>query len=217
VNEHHLSVSRSARYYTLGQTGPSLREAWFLCHGYSELARPFLRRFESLDDGTRLLVAPEALSRFYLDARAGRPPQRIGASWMTREDREREIADYLGYLDALYDRCREAWGDRPVTVRVLGFSQGAATAVRWAVHGRAAPAEVVLYGALLPPDILPGDLRSLRPTLRVVLVGGDRDELLDHAELANQVAALKAAGVESRLIRFEGGHRIEPTVLQQLG
>jgi predicted esterase len=217
VNEHHLSVSRSARYYTLGQTGPSLREAWFLCHGYSELARPFLRRFESLDDGTRLLVAPEALSRFYLDTKTGQYPRRIGASWMTREDRQREIADYLGYLDALYDQCREAWGDRSVTIRVLGFSQGAATAARWAVHGRVVPAELVIYGGVLPPDILPHELRSLRPALRILLVGGDRDELLDHTELAKQAAALEAAGVDSRLIRFEGGHRIEPAVLQQLG
>src|ERR1051325_10016453 len=51
--------------------------------------------------GRRRLVAPEGLSRFYLSERA--TERRVGASWMTREDRLAEIADYLGYLDAVYD------------------------------------------------------------------------------------------------------------------
>ena len=42
-----------------------------------------------LDDGSRLIVAPEALSRFYLGEVSQRPAseRRVGASWMTREDR----------------------------------------------------------------------------------------------------------------------------------
>ncbi|MEZ4763957.1 MAG: hypothetical protein R3C26_12480 [Calditrichia bacterium] len=37
------------------------------------------------------------MSRFYLQSTNGR----IGATWMTREDRENEIADYLAYLNNL--------------------------------------------------------------------------------------------------------------------
>ena len=42
MQEHHLSVERTARYYTLGSLdGP--RDVWFVCHGYGQLAARFLK------------------------------------------------------------------------------------------------------------------------------------------------------------------------------
>ena len=66
------------------------RELWYVLHGYGQLAAPFLEEFRAIDDGTRLIVAPEALSRFYEgDAQARlHKDASVGASWMTREDRE---------------------------------------------------------------------------------------------------------------------------------
>ena len=69
-------------------------------------------------------MAPEGLSRFYLDAGAGK----VGASWMTKEDRAHEIEDYLSYLEQV-----RAAIIPPVPLTILGFSQGVATAARWAV------------------------------------------------------------------------------------
>ncbi|MEJ2217163.1 MAG: hypothetical protein P8099_11165 [Gemmatimonadota bacterium] len=104
--ERHITVSRVARYYTLGPPAIDAAEVWFVLHGYRQLAGRFLRRFEALDDGTRRIVAPEGLSRFYVDDDSGPhgPGSRVGASWMTREDREREIDDYVAYLDAVASR-----------------------------------------------------------------------------------------------------------------
>jgi len=68
MREHHLIVPRSARYFTLGELGPGTRDVWFVCHGYGQLAGRFLRQFEPLMDGTRFVVAPEGLSRFYLES-----------------------------------------------------------------------------------------------------------------------------------------------------
>ena len=50
-------------------------------------------------------MAPEALSRFYADVTPGRhgPTSTVGATWMTREDRENEIRDYVAYLDEMTD------------------------------------------------------------------------------------------------------------------
>src|ERR671913_1620 len=97
ITPHALVVPRTARYYTLGPTHGFPRELWIVCHGYGQLASRFVSQFAALDDGTRLIVAPEALSRFYLDPipkRRNEASPRVGASWMTREDRESEIADY---------------------------------------------------------------------------------------------------------------------------
>ena len=113
IEESHIVVRRTARYYTIGAAVASPRALWFACHGYGQLAAYFARPFESLDDGTRVVVVPEALSRFYF----GDPRQRlqgvdslVGATWMTREDREREIDDHVGYLDALYAHVRASGG-----------------------------------------------------------------------------------------------------------
>ena len=68
ISAHTIVVPRTARYYTLGPTHGFPRELWFVCHGFGQLAGRFIRQFASLDDGTRLIVAPEALSRYYLDS-----------------------------------------------------------------------------------------------------------------------------------------------------
>ena len=85
MKERHIRVGRTARYYTLGSTGPDLREVWLVCHGIRQLARRFLPRFADLDDGKRLIVAPEGLSRFYLRGPESRRDKQIqiGATWMT--------------------------------------------------------------------------------------------------------------------------------------
>ncbi|NIP78275.1 MAG: phospholipase, partial [Gemmatimonadetes bacterium] len=81
------------------------REVWFVLHGYGQLAERFVRRFDALPgvrDGMRAVVAPEALSRFYVEEEVTGPhgpESRVGATWMTRADREHEIRDYVEYLD----------------------------------------------------------------------------------------------------------------------
>ncbi|MDE3054320.1 MAG: phospholipase, partial [Gemmatimonadota bacterium] len=85
--EHHLRVRRTARFHSLGEFGPGVREIWIACHGYGQLAGRFLRHFRAAAHPERLIVAPEALSRFYLDnALPHGPDARVGATWMTRED-----------------------------------------------------------------------------------------------------------------------------------
>ena len=175
--EHRFAVSRSARCYTLG--GSIATEAWMLLHGYGQLASRFLRGFEGVAVPARLLVAPEGLSRFYLEAGVGK----VGASWMTKEDREREIADYLAYLEQV-----RAELVPPVPLTVLGFSQGVTTAARWAVSTAPAPVRLICWGGLLPDEIRPraagGDPRDLR-------AGVDRS--VGHAQ-ARQRPGLGSAG-----------------------
>src|SRR2546425_7671757 len=134
MREHHLIVPRSARYFTLGELGPGTRDVWFVCHGYGQLAGRFLRQFEPLMDGTRFVVAPEGLSRFYLESGRGRN-EKVGASWMTREDRLSEIADYVRYLDALQAEILRDVDPGTVGGHLLGFSQGTATESRWTALG----------------------------------------------------------------------------------
>src|SRR3989442_9768950 len=123
LKEHHIGVSRTARYFTLGNSSSGVGEVWFACHGYGQVASRFLEKLRVLDDGHRYLVAPEGLSRFYLSESP--TERRVGASWMTREDRLAEIEDYVRYLDAGYAALFESLDRAGVTVHALGDSQGA--------------------------------------------------------------------------------------------
>jgi predicted esterase len=216
ILERHLTVPRTARYFVLGERAPAPPEVWIICHGYAQLAAPFLKRFELLDDGHRLVVAPEALSRFYLDGVRHGPGGKVGASWMTREDRLSEIDDYLGYLDRLLDAVAPRPEAGAVRVTALGFSQGTATASRWAVRGPARVDRLVLWAGLLPPEVDPVTDRARLNALDLVLVAGDRDEFVTRGRLAEQQAALDQAGVRHRVITFDGGHEIDGEALTRL-
>lgn len=215
MREHHLEVPRSARYFTLGDASPATREVWFVCHGYGQLAERFLRHFDPLVDGSRLVVAPEGLSRFYLGSGAGRN-DKIGASWMTREDRLNEIADYLRYLDALRAETFRALGREGVQVRLLGFSQGTATVSRWAVLGAVRPERMILWGGEVPPDLdLAAGADALR-RVRLILVTGDQDEYITGKILARDEGRLREQGIPFETRRFSGGHELDAAMLREV-
>lgn len=214
LSTRHIQVARTARYYTLGGRGDGVDEAWFVLHGYRQAARRFARRFEVLDTPERIVVVPEALSRFYVDRSPGRhgPEHRVGASWMTREDRENEIADYVAYLDALADQVAS---DAPAIRSrvVLGFSQGAHTASRWVVLGRPDVQELVLWGAGFATDLTPDALATGLEGSRVTIVRGAEDKFRDRREEEAQDALLEELGVPFRVLVHPGGHEIAPAPL----
>lgn len=215
LSTHHLRVARTARYYTLGGWDDRVDEVWFALHGYRQAARRFARRFEVLDAPERIVVVPEALSRFYVDPSPGRhgPEHRVGASWMTREDRDNEIADYVAYLDALATEV--ATSAAPAVRRrvVLGFSQGAHTASRWAVLGHTIVHELVLWGAGLATDLTREALAAGLEGVHVTFVRGARDKFRDRREEEAQEAMLKELGVSSRVLVHAGEHEIAPEPL----
>jgi predicted esterase len=216
--EHHLPVTRTARYWTMGPT-EAPGEVWFVLHGYNQLALRFLRRFESIDDGDRLIVAPEALSRFYVATQEGRhgASSLVGATWMTREDRDHEIRDYVGYLDALSDRILAGLrGALPRGVTVLGFSQGVATATRWVVRGRLRPNRLILWGDFTPPDLDLDAARSALGSVPTTFVRGRSDRALSPRLASEEAERLQAAGLRPELVEYDGGHDIEGETLRRI-
>ena len=212
MRRHYLTISRKARYATLGEAGDELRQIWFVCHGYGQLAHRFLSSFTALDDGSRLIVAPEGLSRFYVD----HAERKVGASWMTAEDRLTEIADYLAYLDELHDEVLRGVARDSVRLHALGFSQGAATASRWAALGRVRVDRLILWGGFVPPDL---DLDVLETSLhdaRLTLVNGERDEYVSAAAIEREEVRLAEAGIPYESVKFSGGHELDPDVLAEL-
>jgi predicted esterase len=214
AHEHHLTVARTARYYTIGDSGDAIRSVWIVAHGYGQLGGTFVREFAPVDDGTRLVVAPEALSRFYVEdaSRSGHAAAAVGGSWMTREDRESEIGDQVAYLDALYDTVFARVPRERVRLTVLGFSQGVATIARWLVRTTRPVDRTVIWAGYIPDDVLAGAWHPKNLTL----VGGTRDRFAVAAKIDAQLDALRAAEIPFSTLTFEGGHRLDDTVLREL-
>lgn len=201
-----FQVPRTARVALLGEPGAT--EAWLVLHGYGQLAGRFLTSFLAAADPGRILVAPEALSRFY----TSREPSRVGATWMTREDREAEIRDYLGYLDLVVERYAGA-ADR---LEVHGFSQGTATATRWAAHTARPIRRLVLWGGGIAPEVDLAALRRRQPAMEWHLCVGRDDEFITDAAVAAELDRLERAGVPHTVHGFDGGHMVDSATLLTL-
>lgn len=204
--------------YTVGHAGPAVQELWVACHGYGQLAEPFARALEPLEDPARLVLVPEGLSRFYLDEPAKRhgPETPVGASWMTREDRESEIADYVDYLDIVIGTVRRELGDRTLRIVALGFSQGVATVSRWAALGRNRADRLVFWGGA-PANDLPADRgKDLYKGAALTIVAGRRDDLVPLAAVEREHKALGERGLSATLVLFDGGHALNSETLRQL-
>lgn len=212
VREQDLIIEKTARLSLLGGTA-AVRAVWIVCHGYGQLAHRFVRDFEAVASPHALVVAPEGLHRFYIDP----PPapaakRRVGATWMTREARETDIRDYVAYLD----RVREQFVPAGARLYALGFSQGTATAFRWAVLGAAAPDVLILWAGEVPPDVdLVPAAGRLRNT-RLIVVYGRQDELVPEVMLRTQLTRLDEAGIKYELHAYDGGHELDPHLLAEL-
>ena len=211
--ERHLTVNRTARYQQLGELSASTKRVWFVCHGYVQLAAYFIRHFAFIAeaDPHTVIIAPEGLSRFYLNGTSGR----VGASWMTRDDRIHEIHDHINFLNQLAQKVLdECLPD--VQVTVLGFSQGTATVGRWLAQAFFRPAHLILWAGGFPEDMEHSVAQQLLQQLPLTVVVGNNDEYVSAERIAQQQALLQQFGGQPRLVTFEGKHELNRAVLQQL-
>lgn len=210
IASYTLRVARTARVEIAGDPR-SASELWILLHGYAQTAAEFLAQCSPLAREQRVLVAPEALSRFYRRGSSGP----IGASWMTREARDAEIADYVEYLDGVARWCERELGvaSRPA---VLGFSQGAATAWRWAMLGETRPSRILSVGGGIPPDLELSTRRAQLEGLCVDIVRG-RDDAYHTAEwLERDRARLAELRISCDVHEFDGAHVLDAATLAAL-
>jgi predicted esterase len=204
---HSLKVSRTARVATLGS--PDTADVWWVVlHGYGQLAADFIEDFDSIVTPGRCVIAPEGLSRFYVDEM--NEHDQVGASWMTKEAREAEITDYLHYLDKTVHALS---AEPPSSIHVLGFSQGTATASRWALMGDTTVDRLILWGGAPAQDLdLEGHADALR-ALDLTLVAGTDDPYLTPKHLSAVRRQIRAQDIPLDVHTFEGGHHLDTPTL----
>jgi predicted esterase len=212
MQAHSIRVRRTARYYTLGNLSENTRTVWFVCHGYGQLAEFFVKKFAVLQDEHTFIIAPEALNRFYREGFSGR----VGATWMTREDRLHDIDDYVDYLSQLYQTVLQGADPARLDIRILGFSQGAATVCRWVARGNVKTDQLILWAGVFPPDLPKDSWLTQLDQLPMTVVAGTQDPFMQGKGPEEYIWEFTRWGFTPDFIQFEGGHEIHPETLLQL-
>ncbi|MCO6501290.1 MAG: dienelactone hydrolase family protein [Vicingus serpentipes] len=203
--KHNIKVNRTAQYYTLGNL-EAPKSIWFVLHGYGYSAKYFIKKFEPILTDNILVVAPEGLSKFYLNGVNGR----VGASWMTKENREEEIDDYIDFLNRLY---AVIIGDNSnVKINIVGFSQGGATASRWLANGNIKCANFILWASFFPEDM---EIKSIANNTNTFVLYGDDDEYITEDWAEKQEQIIQQSNIKYQLIKFKGKHDIPADVLKE--
>lgn len=207
MEPHYFTTRKTARYYLSAPPQLEQRAICYVLHGYGQLAPFFIKKFAKLRPDI-LFVAPEGLHRFYLQGTGGR----VGATWMTREDRLQDIADYNHYLQSLSTYLE---AEQPYEKRfLLGFSQGVATACRWLMHSSHSFDALINWAGAFPPDLDYRQAYEQFDRLPTYLVLGKQDEYISEEKLAEHLQFLQEQKIAVNLRRFEGPHRVDREALK---
>lgn len=202
--ELNFNHSKSFRYELL-RTSPNAKTVLYALHGYGQLAKFFARKFQELPDDI-IIVAPEGMHRFYLKEFSGR----VGASWMTKEARELDITDNISWLDALDNQISNNYS---IEKRILlGFSQGGATAARWAAKSKIHFDELILWSCVFPPDLEYSEIPNSMQKKYFAL--GTEDEFYTSDDQEKLIQFYSDRGFKT--FQFNGKHDIHIETLSEI-
>ena len=182
-----------------------------MLHGYGQLAEFFIRKFIPFSSENRLFIAPEGTNHSYLQEFQGR----VGANWMTSYNRETAIANNHRFLNRMMDELLLQFSSSP-RIHLLGFSQGAATGTRWASQWSGRLDSLVLWGGGFAHDLVLNLAKEKFASTEVLLVHGAQDVLITEESKKRQEELLFELGKPMNLLTFEGGHEINPAMLEKI-
>lgn len=209
---HKIKVTKTGRFFKLGDISNQTKQIWFVCHGYGQLANYFLKKFEPIANSETVIISIEALNRFYPKGFSGN----VGATWMTKEEREDEIADYVNYLTQVYEEVTKNLDLNSIKIMVLGFSQGGATVSRWVNQANFKIDNLILWAAIFPPDLDLSYKSNQFKTVKKYLLVGDNDEFLNDESFKLYDDLKFKYDIDCELIRFDGKHEIDAKTLKKL-
>ena len=204
INDKHIDIPIKAPYYTLNELSTDTERVWLVFHGYGQLARFFLSKFQVLDSKKNFIIAPQGLSKFYQQGFYGR----VGASWMTKEDRLTEIENQYKYIQSVLNEIGDISNKQLI---YFGFSQGTATMGRFAAWAKVPFKKMILWAGTFPPDIAPVTFNFLSGTEEITYFTSREDPFFEENMIEKQNSIIKQTlGKEPILQWYEGGHKIIP-------
>ena len=210
--ENKIQIQKTARYFTLGSPTDKIKSIWFVLHGYGNSAYDFIDDFNVLNNGDNYIIVPEALNKFYLKGFYGK----VGATWMTKENREDEINDYVNFLNSVYENEIKNFEREKIKINILGFSQGVPTSVRWLCGKKLYADNFIVWAGDIPKDSEPELVKSVLKNTNIFYVIGNEDKIIDKERLKVELDKIEKLELNYKLIQFNGGHKIDHETLSKL-
>ena len=207
-----ISIPKTHKYSQLGEFSEKTNTVWIVLHGYGMLSEFFIKKFECILNEKTVVIAPEGSNRFYLNNNYSR----VGASWMTKVDKEKDIEDNISFIETLYTKIVDDIGHNNFKLKTLGFSQGGATLVRWIMSNSIKVDSLILWGSDIPKDSLTTQNKSRWSSINIKIVIGKKDEYISDENKKKVIDAVNAYGLSYKLIEYDGPHKIIESELIKL-
>jgi len=208
--EKEVSYNTKNSYSTLNTLTSQTKNIWFVCHGISFLSRHFLKYFNGLDSKENYIIAPQAQSKYYF----GHEYKHVGASWLTKENTQKEIDNLMNYLDAVFEKENLP---EDVNLIALGFSQGVSIVMRYVARRKLKCSQLVLLSGMIPKELKCKDFEFLTGKAKVSLIYGTEDEFLSEEKLDNEKNRFyELFGEKAIIIPFQGKHEVNKQIIRDL-
>ena len=204
-----VQIKRHAQYLKIGTLTKQTKYIWFGLHGYGQTADYIAHKLDFLDKEENLVICPEGLNKFYWHDN-----DKPVACWMTKRHRYEEIDDFVGYLDALYNRyCKHVHHDTKIIF--FAFSQGCATLWRW-LHATQPRFNVLInWAGWIPEDISYLHLEDYLADKKMYLRYGNSDQYMDAKMIKMLEDVIKKSRLQIDIDQFEGKHNIPSEEIQK--
>ena len=204
----HLQIDFKAPYYTFGKLTENTPAIWIACHGYGQLAEYFIKKFDIFEKQGHFGVILQGLHKFYFT------PERVGASWMTKHDREIDLENQLTYYQRVFDTVYSDLNLTNVKVNLLGFSQGVSAISRLLFHLKLPFDNLILWAGGFPPELPGSDTSFLKDNYKLIVALGDKDQFYNEENYQVNLEYLENTFHHDVEVKFyPGNHSLEPNLL----
>ena len=107
-------------------------------------------------------------------------------------------------------------GVKHAHIVVFAFSQGCHTASRWVGNGVLKPKRMILWGSDPAEDLSPEEWDAVSDVDDIQVVAGTLDRFVTGGKLQRAEEALRDHQCTFEIIRYEGGHHLQDSVLTDL-
>ena len=211
-NKHHISFEFSSSYITYNKLTDKTENIWIVFHGYGQLSKYFIRRFDVLEGDKNYIIAPQGLSKFYVDEDF----KNVGASWLTKEDKESDLLNQQKYLIKLMDELKSKIDFSKIKINLFGFSQGVSAFTRLLINYNMKIDNIIIWAGWVPDEFFNINKNVLKDT-NLFFVVGNKDKYYNNPIMKGYIEKFKKTlNKEIDYFVFDGGHIVDRKVLKKI-
>ena len=211
-NKHSISFEFSSSYITCNKLTDNTENIWIVFHGYGQLSKYFIRRFDVLDGDKNYIIAPQGLSKFYVDE----DYKNVGASWLTKEDRGSDLLNQQKYLIKLMDELKLKIDFSKIKINFFGFSQGVSALTRLLINYNMKVNNIIIWAGWVPDEFFNINKDVLKDT-NLFFVVGNKDKYYNNPIIKGYLKKIKnILNKEIDYFVFNGGHIVDRKVLKKI-